>query len=207
MDNDLFILGSDQSGVEMPARSDALQNRADILQAAQRLFAEQGVEQVSMAQIAREAGVGKGTLYRNFRNKAELCLSLLDNQQRLLQEETLEHLRTSPDSPCHLLWWFIRKVAEFTEQNLDLLAEASPENPFRQDLYYDHPAHHWQWVTIRGLLTQAGFVGDMDYMADAIYMMLDARLYRFQRYIRGYSHERIVHGLLNLTGQILPSAD
>jgi AcrR family transcriptional regulator len=37
-----------------------------------KLFAERGYEQTSMEDIAREAGVGRKTLYRHFANKAEL---------------------------------------------------------------------------------------------------------------------------------------
>jgi AcrR family transcriptional regulator len=36
------------------------------------MFAERGYEQTSMEDIAREAGVGRKTLYRHFANKAEL---------------------------------------------------------------------------------------------------------------------------------------
>jgi AcrR family transcriptional regulator len=37
-----------------------------------RLFAERGYEQTSMEDIAREAGIGRKSLYRYFSNKAEL---------------------------------------------------------------------------------------------------------------------------------------
>src|SRR6476661_1590541 len=45
-------------------RSDARENRARILEAAREAFAEDGA--TSMNQVAQRAGVGAGTLYRNF---------------------------------------------------------------------------------------------------------------------------------------------
>lgn len=70
-------------------RADAARNRAAILDAAARLFAECGVEAVSMDQVAATAGVGKGTLFRRFGDKAGLAAALLDARERVLQESIL----------------------------------------------------------------------------------------------------------------------
>jgi AcrR family transcriptional regulator len=70
-------------------RTDAARNRAAILDAAARLFAEHGVDAVSMDQVAAAAGVGKGTLFRRFGDKAGLAAALLDARERVLQEAVL----------------------------------------------------------------------------------------------------------------------
>lgn len=62
---------------ERGLRKDAEERRQVILAKAARLFAEHGVQNVSMRQIAREAGVGQGTLYRSYTNKGELCWDLI----------------------------------------------------------------------------------------------------------------------------------
>ncbi|MGP9018397.1 TetR/AcrR family transcriptional regulator [Streptomyces sp. BR1] len=66
-------------------RADAARNRAAVLDAAARLFAEHGVTAVSMDQIAAAAGVGKGTLFRRFGDKAGLATALLDAREKELQ--------------------------------------------------------------------------------------------------------------------------
>ncbi|WET76770.1 helix-turn-helix domain containing protein [Amycolatopsis sp. QT-25] len=71
-------------------RADAARNRAAILDAAASLFAEHGVDAVSMDQVAAAAGVGKGTLFRRFGDKAGLAASLLDTRERVLQEGVLQ---------------------------------------------------------------------------------------------------------------------
>lgn len=71
-------------------RADAARNRAAILEAAARLFAERGVEAVSMDQVAAAAGVGKGTLFRRFGDKSGLAAALLDARERVLQEGILQ---------------------------------------------------------------------------------------------------------------------
>ena len=70
-------------------RADAARNRVAVLQAAARLFAEHGVAAVSMDQVAAAAGVGKGTVFRRFGDKAGLAVALLDTRERELQEAIL----------------------------------------------------------------------------------------------------------------------
>ncbi|AUI64480.1 TetR/AcrR family transcriptional regulator [Amycolatopsis sp. BJA-103] len=70
-------------------RADAARNRAAILDAAASLFAEHGVDAVSMDQVAAAAGVGKGTLFRRFGDKAGLAVALLDAREQALQEGIL----------------------------------------------------------------------------------------------------------------------
>ncbi|TYC13376.1 TetR/AcrR family transcriptional regulator [Actinomadura syzygii] len=70
-------------------RADAARNRAKVLEAAARLFAEHGVESVSMDAVASAAGVGKGTLFRRFGDKAGLAVALLDERERHLQDAIL----------------------------------------------------------------------------------------------------------------------
>jgi AcrR family transcriptional regulator len=56
-------------------RADAERNRDRILAAARTAFADAGAE-VSMAEVARRAGVGMATLYRNFPGRRELLEAL-----------------------------------------------------------------------------------------------------------------------------------
>jgi AcrR family transcriptional regulator len=56
-------------------RRDARDNRAAIIQAARELFADSA--DVAMAQVARRAGVGQGTLYRNFASRGALVAEIL----------------------------------------------------------------------------------------------------------------------------------
>ncbi|WP_326672146.1 TetR/AcrR family transcriptional regulator [Streptomyces canus] len=59
-------------------RSDALENRARILAAAREALTADG--NTSMNQIAQRAGVGAGTLYRNFPTREALVLAVYQDE-------------------------------------------------------------------------------------------------------------------------------
>ncbi|MEO3923288.1 TetR/AcrR family transcriptional regulator [Micromonosporaceae bacterium B7E4] len=68
------------AGSPAPAkRADAERNRAKILAVAQKAFGEPG-DEPSMAEIARRAGVGMATLYRNFPGRFDLLAAIYRNQ-------------------------------------------------------------------------------------------------------------------------------
>jgi AcrR family transcriptional regulator len=67
-------------------RKDAQHNRTHILEVARHVFTSAGAE-MSMDGIAKQAGVGSGTLYRHFPNKDALLATLLDQHHAELQQQ------------------------------------------------------------------------------------------------------------------------
>lgn len=178
-------------GDSRPTRADAVKNREKLLATAAQLFERDGVDSVSMTQIAQAAGVGKGTLYRHFADKNAVCQALLDAEQRALQERTLR-LSSSGQDACATLRWFVEAVARFVDRNDDLLYAGAEAGSVSLIAY---PAHLWWRQTIRGLLLRIGIPGDVDYLADMLYVMLDVNTIRFQRRALRYDIERIIDGL------------
>jgi AcrR family transcriptional regulator len=99
-------------------RADAARNRVAVLEAAARLFAEHGVEAVSMDQVASAAGVGKGTLFRRFGDRSGLAAALLDARERVLQEAVLHGPPPlGPGAPAE------QRLAAFLDAYFDYLLE------------------------------------------------------------------------------------
>ncbi|MGW4942346.1 TetR/AcrR family transcriptional regulator [Actinoplanes sp. NPDC004185] len=73
-------------------RSDARANRARILAAARQAFAEDG--DTSMNQIAQLAGVGPGTLYRNYPSREALVLAIYQDEVDQLTGSVADLLAT-----------------------------------------------------------------------------------------------------------------
>ena len=202
-------------GQERSERRDAVANRALILETADALFAQHGVANVCMAAIAQAAGVGKGTLYRRFANKAELCLALMDTQMREFQEAMLNRMRQLTAQgvfQLEQLDQFLDALVYFVDRHHPLLCEVQREGLLAGAGEHDlQRPHFWQHMTINGLLQTAVTAGelppDLDtvYIADALLATLNASLFRFQREGRGFSLERISAGLRRLvTGLCQP---
>ena len=68
-----------------PLRADAARNRALIVDAARRLFAERGLD-VTLHDVAEAAGVGVGTVYRRFPDKDALLAGLVTAKYETLVE-------------------------------------------------------------------------------------------------------------------------
>ncbi len=191
---------------ERHERRDAAANRELLLGTAETLFSERGVEHVNMADIAQAAGVGKGTLYRRFANKGELCLALMDAQLAGFQEAMLLRMRQmAADGEPNMaqLDMFLDALVHFTAVHQPLLCEVQREGRFASSSHLSLP-HFWQHMTVSGLLqaaVQAGEISpdlDIAYIADALLSPLKIDLFRFQREVRQFSLERISAGLRSL---------
>lgn len=83
-------------------RSDARENRARILAAARQAFAED--DDTSMNRIAQLAGVGPGTLYRNYPSREALILEIYQEEIERLVGSVSELLATLPPVEALRRW-------------------------------------------------------------------------------------------------------
>jgi AcrR family transcriptional regulator len=111
-------------------RTDAERNRAKILAAARAAFAAPGSE-ISMAEIARRAGVGMATLYRNFPGRRELLEALYIDEVDAICSAAESLPGETPGAS--LLLWLDRVAVFFTSKRpvgAELLKHSEGDNPF-----------------------------------------------------------------------------
>lgn len=189
-------------------RADAAANRELILTTVKQLFCEQGVDQVCMTAIAEAAGVGKGTLYRAFANKGELCLALMDEDMCHFQNTVLQMFRAAYDQPALTrLDTFLDMLVRFMDHQAPLLREAQMQGMLRHtEETSEEEAPRWtSWLhgTLGLLLQEAQQNGeapelDIPYLVEAIMAPLNADLFLHQRQTLGFDLERISCGLRHL---------
>jgi AcrR family transcriptional regulator len=112
--------GCDGSGAApaRPLRADAQRNRARILEAAENVFAVEGIG-VPVDLIAEKAGVGVGTLYRHFPTKEKLCEAVLLDRLTALTEDA--RALADADDPKGAFFGFLTHFVEEGAAKRDLI--------------------------------------------------------------------------------------
>jgi AcrR family transcriptional regulator len=72
-------------------RADSVRNASLVTQAAIELFADRGMD-VTLAQVAERAGVGKATLYRTYPSREDLIAAMLEHRLEWLRQRMADAL-------------------------------------------------------------------------------------------------------------------
>jgi AcrR family transcriptional regulator len=181
-------------------RADAARNRQKILCSARRLIEERGLANVSMDDIAHDAGVGKGTLFRRFGDRASLAHALLDATETEFQEQLI---RGEPPlgpgaAPCRRVIAFGEAMIDLCVERRELLVEVQ-NGPrwLRTNIYSGYRAH------LAHLVAQAAPEQDAEFVADTLLGVLRADLVNHLVVDRGMDVERLKDGFRALTTSLL----
>ncbi|WDZ83913.1 TetR/AcrR family transcriptional regulator [Micromonospora cathayae] len=110
-----------------PLRADAARNRRLLLAAAADEFAERGLD-ASVADIARRAGVGKGTVFRHFPTKDDLIAAIVLDRIDALNTVG-ERLLEAADPGAALLEFLTVAAHQRQQRDLSFLQEAGELAP------------------------------------------------------------------------------
>jgi AcrR family transcriptional regulator len=184
-------------------RTDAARNRERILCAARRLFAERGASCVSMDEIAEQAGVGKGTLFRRFGSRAALAAAVLSENEAELQEGFIRgRPPLGPGAPAReRLIAFGCARLDLLDTHAELLAAAEVAGAHLESEPYAVSRLH-----VALLLREMEPACDAELLADTLLASLAAGLFLYQRDARGGSLERIKAGWRALAEGVLTPA-
>jgi AcrR family transcriptional regulator len=185
---------------EPPERADAARNRARVLAAAVKLFEERGADCVSMDDVATAAGVGKGTLFRRFGDRAGLAQAVLDERERRFQEEVIRGpAPLGPGPPAiERLVAFGGRVIDIRAQHLPLVMMAEDRGArFRSGVFAFYRVH----VTV--LVRQADPLVDAEYVADVLLAALSGQLIAYMTKVREMPPDRLKSGWAELVRRML----
>ncbi|WP_219838533.1 TetR/AcrR family transcriptional regulator [Paenibacillus sp. R14(2021)] len=191
---------------ERTLRKDAEQRRQIILEKAAALFAEYGVEHVSMRQIAREAGVGQGTLYRSYTNKGELCWDLIGESCIRNHEKMNNYLSKNTQIPLReqletVLTYHLDSLETHSSILAVIQTDIASGEQQSSPIYSEHyEAIHSVILKVLEAVaaTNQGVVLDPIFMADALMATMQPSVYIFLKEHRKYSPTDIRQRILNV---------
>lgn len=103
-----------------------------ILEAAIKVFAEQGFFQSTIAQVAREAGVADGTIYLYFKNKDDILVQFFNYKTKQVFSGFREEVNKGDNAVEKLRNLVRRHLAEFQrDRNMAILYQSETHQSFR----------------------------------------------------------------------------
>ncbi|MFE6932517.1 TetR/AcrR family transcriptional regulator [Streptomyces sp. NPDC057699] len=182
-------------------RADAARNRALLLDAASRLLVRCGAANLTMESVAAAAGVGKGTVFRRFKDRTGLLIALLDHREALLQAAFLTGPPPmGPDAPAAERLHAFGPALMRHERDHHELILASRTDPLRT---YEVPAQRLRLSHVTLLLRQARAAGEPELLAHTLLGSIDTPLVHHLTCERGMDIDRLEeswHDLLNRYG-------
>jgi AcrR family transcriptional regulator len=158
-------------------RADAVRNRRAVLRATEQLLTEGGGDHVSLDRVAALAGVGKGTVFRRFGNRAGLLQALLEDRSRELRDAvTHGPPPLGPGAPARQrLLAFLDGLGAIAERNALLLS--AHEQACAEGKYGD-PSYRFWHRHLSTLLADERPDLDADFLAHALLAVFDGDLIR-----------------------------
>ena len=142
--------------VERKLRADAQKNRERILEVAKEAFSKSGVN-ASLDDIAKQAGVGPGTLYRHFPSREELLKAVYRTEAEKLAAAERRFAETLPPVEALRAWMLL-----FVDHIAAKQIIASALNALVGDPKTIFEASYAQiWEAIRALVGRAIESGDI----------------------------------------------
>lgn len=144
----------------LPKENDELGQK--ILDTAQALFNKYGVEDVSMHQVAKTAGIGQGTLYRRYPSKSKICFTLMEAKIDRFMEGLDGYLQSSEGEPvAHRLRTVITKVILHFNEDLEWLRVMLTSDRLEdtKNIMCENPPFTFLRLQIKRLLEQAAEQG------------------------------------------------
>jgi len=154
-------------GTESSPSSRRGDKRTLIINAAIEVFAERGFLLAPVAEIARRAGVADGTIYRYFKNKDDLLLSIFEEKMDDMQVGLTEAL-SSVDDPIEQVRAFSRFHFAQVQQHRDVAAVLQVELRLSTKFLKEYrPVKLWAYLEVFADIVRRGqaqgvFREDMD---------------------------------------------
>ena len=175
-----------------------------ILEAAQKLFARYGLRKTTVDEIARDARVGKGTIYHYFKSKEDIFSAVVERESKILKDKIKEAIEKE-DSPQKKLRAFVltkihymRELVNLYNVTKDIVTEVLPQLETARRSYFDEEIKIVKEILTEGVKKGIFTVRKIDLTALAMISALKGLEYPWVMHGKSIDIEESVDALLEI---------
>ncbi len=123
--------------------------RTQILNSAIKIFGEKGFQNATIAEIAKEAGIGDATIYEYFKNKEDLLLAIPVETTKDLIAEINEHMmgiKGAFNKLRKFIWWWLNYVEKNPGYGVVVLLELKTSKSYVSTEAYQAARNFYQII-------------------------------------------------------------
>lgn len=175
-----------------------------IIEGASRLILQKGVDNASLAEIAREIGISKGTLYYYYATKDELVFDIAENHIEKISDDLFALIDqdggpNSLETALTALVEAILKAETRSRMHLYLIREALTGNQVLKDRFVMTYRRWFEWMQ-EGLEKTLRRKNEFDILAPILVAVLDGFVIQSMLKVQELRVKNIVHCLMKLSG-------
>lgn len=143
----------------MPVVVQTKEVREALLDATDRILSNRGYQKMTIDDLAREVGIGKGSVYLHFSSKEEIALSHVDrivervkDSLRIIAEKEISQSEKLCEMLLTRVLFRFDSVQHYTQSLNDLLSSVRPKLLARREKYFADEAAIFAGVIERGQL-------------------------------------------------------
>jgi AcrR family transcriptional regulator len=167
----------------MPTVVQTREVREALLDATDRLLSERGYQKMTIDDLAREVGIGKGSVYLHFSSKEEIALSHVDRiverlkeRLKIIAEKDILQKEKLREMLCVRVLFRFDSVQHYTQSLNDLLSSLRPKLLARRENYFAEESAVFAEVIERGQATGEFENGDSLEIADTFLLATNSLL-------------------------------
>lgn len=167
----------------MPIVVQTKEVREALLDATDRLLSERGYQKMTIDDLAREVGIGKGSVYLHFSSKEEIALSHVDrivervkDRLKIIAEKQISQTEKLREMIFTRVLFRFDSVQHYTQSLNDLLSSLRPKLLARRESYFAEEAAIFAEVIERGQASEEFAEGSSVEIADTFLLATNSLL-------------------------------
>lgn len=177
---------------------------ADILAAARLVIAEKGYEKILLSDIAAQAGIVEGTIYRYFKNKRDLLEKVAEGWfgEQLSEPSHLESIDGTLNKLRHLAWRTLSIIRREPVLSRFMLMELRPDPAYRSGPFFELNRRFTREMMLvcEGAVASGEFRDDVSppLLRDMLYGCIEHRTWAFLRGEGDFQIDEVADGVARI---------